>query len=48
MGIMKKVWFYKRTGTKGWWVGWYESGKRKAKQMIKRTGRKPYAIPAFV
>ncbi len=28
---MKKVWVYKRTGIKGWWVGWYEGGKRKAK-----------------
>jgi len=28
---MKKVWIYKRKGIKGWWVGWYESGKRKAK-----------------
>ena len=33
MGIMKKVWVYKRTGIKGWWVGWYESGKRKAKAL---------------
>ena len=31
--IMKKVWVYKRTGIKGWWVGWYESGKRKAKAL---------------
>jgi len=30
---MKKVWIYKRTGIKGWWVGWYESGKRKAKAL---------------
>ncbi|MHC4721282.1 MAG: tyrosine-type recombinase/integrase, partial [Planctomycetota bacterium] len=30
---MKKAWIYKRTGTKGWWVGWYESGKRKAKAL---------------
>jgi integrase len=28
---MKKVWIYKRKSVKGWWVGWYESGKRKAK-----------------
>jgi len=28
---MKKVWVYKRKSVKGWWVGWYESGKRKAK-----------------
>ncbi len=24
---------YKRAGIKGWWVGWYESGKRKAKAL---------------
>jgi len=28
---MKKVWIYKRKRIKGWWVGWYESGKRKTK-----------------
>jgi len=33
---MKKVWVYKRTGIKGWWVGWYESGKRKAKALPTR------------
>ncbi len=31
--IMKKVWVYKRTSINGWWVGWYESGKRKAKAL---------------
>ena len=36
MGIMKKVWNYKRKGIKGWWVGWYESGKRKAKALPTR------------
>jgi len=30
---MKKVWIYKREKIKGWWVGWYESGKRKAKAL---------------
>jgi integrase len=30
---MRKVWMYKRKGIKGWWVGWYESGKRKAKAL---------------
>jgi len=30
---MKKVWIYKRKRIKGWWVGWYESGKRKAKAL---------------
>ncbi len=29
--VMKKVWIYKRKGIDGWWVGWYESGKRKTK-----------------
>jgi len=33
---MKKAWIYKRTGIKGWWVGWYESGKRKAKALPTR------------
>ena len=28
---MKKVWIYKRKNIKGYWVGWYESGKHKAK-----------------
>ena len=28
---MRKPWVYKRKGIKGWWTGWYESGKRKAK-----------------
>ncbi len=28
---MRKVWIYKRKHVKGWWVGWYESGIRKAK-----------------
>jgi len=30
---MNKVWLYKRKGVKGWWVGWYESGKRKTKAL---------------
>ena len=30
---MKKVWIYKRKNIRGWWVGWYESGKRKAKAL---------------
>ena len=31
MEDMRKPWVYKRKNIKGWWVGWYESGKRKAK-----------------
>ena len=30
---MKKTWIYKRKGINGWWVGWYESGTRKAKAL---------------
>lgn len=30
---MNKVWIYKRKRVKGWWVGWYESGKRKTKAL---------------
>ena len=33
MSTMKKIWVYKRRGVKGWWAGWYESGKRKAKAL---------------
>lgn len=28
---MKKVWIYKRPNRTGYWVSWYENGKRKAK-----------------
>jgi integrase len=30
---MKKPWVYKRKGIPGWWCGWYEGGKRKAKAL---------------
>ena len=30
---MKKIWIYKRKNIKGWWCGWYESGKRKARAL---------------
>jgi integrase len=30
---MRKTWIYKRKGIKGWWIGWYESGKRKTKAL---------------
>ncbi|MHC4569780.1 MAG: tyrosine-type recombinase/integrase [Planctomycetota bacterium] len=30
---MRKVWIYKRKDVRGWWCGWYESGKRKAKAL---------------
>lgn len=32
-GTMKKPWIYKRKNIKGWWVGWYEGGRRKAKAL---------------
>jgi len=31
MEAMRKPWLYKRKNIKGWWVGWYESGRRKAR-----------------
>ncbi|MDI6448476.1 tyrosine-type recombinase/integrase [Anaerobaca lacustris] len=30
---MRKPWVYKRKHIKGWWCGWYEGGKRKAKAL---------------
>ena len=30
---MRKVWIYKRKNISGWWAGWYEGGKRKAKAL---------------
>jgi integrase len=30
---MRKVWIYKRKNIEGYWVGWYESGIRKAKAL---------------
>jgi hypothetical protein len=30
---VRKVWIYKRESIKGWWGGWYESSKRKAKAL---------------
>jgi len=31
METMRKPWVYKRKNIRGWWTGWYEGGKRKAK-----------------
>jgi len=28
---MRKPWVYRRKNIKGWWTGWYEGGRRKAK-----------------
>ncbi len=33
MEAMRKPWVYKRKHIKGWWCGWYEGGKRKAKAL---------------
>ena len=33
LNIMRKVWIYKRKNINGWWVGWYESDKRKTKAL---------------
>lgn len=37
METMKKPWVYKRKNVKGWWVGWYEGGKRKAKALPSKS-----------
>ena len=37
MDTMKKPWIYKRKNVKGWWCGWYENGKRKAKALPTKT-----------
>jgi integrase len=33
MEAMRKPWVYKRTNINGWWVGWYEGGRRRAKAL---------------
>ena len=37
MDTMRKPWIYKRKTIKGWWVGWYEGGKRKAKALPSKS-----------
>lgn len=37
MEAMRKPWVYKRKGITGWWCGWYEGGKRKAKALPSRS-----------
>ena len=34
---MRKTWTYKREKIPGWWVGWYEGGKRKSKAFPNKT-----------
>ena len=31
METVRKPWVYRRKNIKGWWTGWYEGGRRKAK-----------------
>lgn len=33
MNSMRKPWVYKRKSINGWWVGWYEGGRRKAEAL---------------
>jgi hypothetical protein len=37
MEAMRKPWVYKRKNIKGWWTGWYESGKRKTKALPSKS-----------
>ncbi len=37
METMRKPWIYRRKNIKGWWVGWYQSGKRKAKALPSKS-----------
>jgi integrase len=37
METMKKPWVYKRRHIRGWWVGWYEGGRRKAKALPSKS-----------
>jgi len=30
---MRKTWVYRRKNLSGWWVGWYEAGRRKSERL---------------
>jgi len=45
---MKKVWIYKRKGVRGWWIGWYESGKRKTKVLPSKALAEHYRQIKYV
>ncbi|MHC4587599.1 MAG: tyrosine-type recombinase/integrase, partial [Planctomycetota bacterium] len=45
---MNKVWIYKRKRVKGWWVGWYESGKRKTKALPSKALAEHYRQIKYV
>jgi len=40
---MRKTWTYKRKNIPGWWVGWYEGGKRKSKSFPNKALAKHFA-----
>ncbi len=39
---MKKSWVYKRKNINGWWVGWYEGGRKRAKALPSKALAKHY------
>ncbi|MHC4507678.1 MAG: tyrosine-type recombinase/integrase [Planctomycetota bacterium] len=45
---MRKAWIYKRKNVKGWWVGWYESDKRKAKALPSKALAEHYRQIKYV
>ncbi len=45
---MKKVWMYQRKNLSGWWVGWYEGNKRRAKAFPTKTLAQHYVQLKYV
>lgn len=41
--ITRKTWLYQRSKIKGWWVGWYEGGRRKSKAFPNKALAKHFA-----
>jgi hypothetical protein len=39
---MRKAYVCKRKNIKGWWVGWYEAGKKKAKGLPSKAPAKHF------
>jgi integrase len=48
MDSMRKPWVYKRRHIKGWWCGWYEGGKRKAKALPSKALAEHYRHVKYV
>lgn len=46
--FMKKVWMYQRKNLSGWWVGWYEGKRRKAKAFPNKILAKHYLQLKYV